>query len=76
MQIEITIISEPTPHHVQHDPQLEHDMPAISPYLNGTATWSCVIGYGFVRSTQVAGTMTIYRDSFLGGMVEEVSLET
>ena len=52
------------------------DMPTIPSSLSGTVTyWSCVAGYGFVRSPQVAGRMTIYRDSFLGGKVEEVSLE-
>jgi hypothetical protein len=51
------------------------DMSTISSSHTGRVTyWSCVAGYGFVRSSQVAGRMTIYRDSLIGVMVEEVSL--
>ena len=51
------------------------DMSTISSSHTGIVTyWSCVAGYGFVRSSQVAGRMTIYRDSLMGVMVEEVSL--
>ena len=51
-------------------------MPTTSPSLSGTVTyWSCMSGYGFIRSNQVAGRITIYLNSFLGGMVDAVSLE-
>ena len=51
------------------------DMSTIFSSHTGRVTyWSCVAGYGFVRSSQVAGRMTIYRDSFMGGRVEKVSL--
>ena len=46
-----------------------------SPYNGKVTYWSCVLGYGFVRSEQLPGRLTVYRDSFMGEKVGEDSLE-